>query len=225
MLKYGERRWRASVLAEGVETIPAFIDDTTDDYSQMIENIQREDLNIMEIAGWINTKIQNGEKGKHIAKRLGKTESYVSLHKKIIHLPEPVMALYASGVTQSARALADLKQAYEVDAVEVVRLCERVSKAGGITQEDLKIAIAISKGQEIKKTDDEAGESTGSAKAKSPSAKNLICLVRVKIIDSDREGVLIINRPSEDGKAWVTIEGEDTLISASTLNITSIEVI
>ena len=48
----GERRWRASKLA-GKETIPAIVKDYTASKKKqvaLIENIQREDLNVMEVA-------------------------------------------------------------------------------------------------------------------------------------------------------------------------------
>src|SRR5699024_1581806 len=52
----GERRWRASRLA-GLETVPVFIreaDDRTLHEMALVENIQREDLNAMEIAISLN---------------------------------------------------------------------------------------------------------------------------------------------------------------------------
>ena len=48
----GERRWRASQLA-GIETLPAYIRDVDDENLHamaLVENIQREDLNAIEIA-------------------------------------------------------------------------------------------------------------------------------------------------------------------------------
>ena len=52
MIVMGERRYRASVLA-GVEKIPAIVEDFTDEQVEelaLLENLQREDLNIIEEA-------------------------------------------------------------------------------------------------------------------------------------------------------------------------------
>ncbi|MBL4571562.1 MAG: ParB/RepB/Spo0J family partition protein [Gammaproteobacteria bacterium] len=225
-IKYGERRWRASGIAQGVTTIPAFIDDTTDDYSQMIENIQREDLSAMEIAGWISAKLQNGEKGQDIAKRLGKHKTFVSLYKQIVDLPEAIMSLYSSGVTQSARALVDIKRAYEVNALETIKFCERVKLAGGITQSDLKEVNLIARPDlKDEKDQEEKGGLDDQGPAAKPRQKNLISIVRVKVGRSNQKGVLVINKPSDNEKVWVSVEGVESLYEASTLTITSVEIL
>jgi ParB/RepB/Spo0J family partition protein len=46
---FGARRFRATLWAK-VEAIPAFIDDSVDDYDQVAENLQREGLSPMEYA-------------------------------------------------------------------------------------------------------------------------------------------------------------------------------
>ena len=74
----GERRWRACKRA-GLSTIPAYIK-TADDEQIMemalIENIQREDLNAIEIALAYHRLLQNSDmKQEDLAKRVGKTRS------------------------------------------------------------------------------------------------------------------------------------------------------
>jgi len=73
MIVMGERRYRASILA-GKKTIPAIIEELTDeevDDLALIENIQREDLNIIEEAHAYQRRLDKGLTVEVLAKRLG----------------------------------------------------------------------------------------------------------------------------------------------------------
>jgi len=69
MIVMGERRYRASILA-GMETIPAIVEDLTDeavDRLALIENLQREDLNIIEEARAFQRLLDKGETVESLA--------------------------------------------------------------------------------------------------------------------------------------------------------------
>ena len=92
----GARRYRASVAA-GKLTIPAYVEteeNRSDDFAQMIENIQRDDLKAIEIAGFIQRQVGKGLKEADIAKRLRKPRDYVTRHKAYLEMPEPIQAAY-----------------------------------------------------------------------------------------------------------------------------------
>ena len=89
----GERRWRACKRA-GLSTIPAYIK-TADDEQIMemalIENIQREDLNAIEIALAYHRLLQNSDmKQEDLAKRVGKTRSSISNYLRLLRLPAEI---------------------------------------------------------------------------------------------------------------------------------------
>ena len=89
----GERRWRASRLAEKV-TIPAIVR-TLDDQNRLelslIENVQREDLNAIETAtAYAKLKNQFNLATGEIAARVGKSESAVINTMRLLSLPEDV---------------------------------------------------------------------------------------------------------------------------------------
>ena len=89
----GERRWRACKRA-GLSTIPAYIK-TADDEQIMemalIENIQREDLNAIEIAPAYHRLLQNSDmKQEDLAKRVGKTRSSISNYLRLLRLPAEI---------------------------------------------------------------------------------------------------------------------------------------
>ncbi|MBO7661039.1 MAG: ParB/RepB/Spo0J family partition protein [Bacteroidaceae bacterium] len=109
----GERRWRASQLAH-LSTIPAYIR-TADDENVMemalIENIQRQDLNSVEIAlAYQHLIDQYGLTQEKLSERVGKKRATVANFLRLLKLPAPVqVALQNHEIdTGHARALLEL---------------------------------------------------------------------------------------------------------------------
>ena len=93
----GERRWRASQIA-GLTTIPAYVR-TVDDENMMemalIENIQREDLNSLEIAlAYQHLMEQYSMTQDKLSERVGKNRATISNYLRLLKLPATIqMAL------------------------------------------------------------------------------------------------------------------------------------
>ena len=109
----GERRWRASQMA-GLEAIPAYIR-TADDESVMelalVENIQREDLNAIEIAlAYEHLAATSGMTQEKISERVGKSRTAVTNYMRLLKLPAQIqMALKDREIDMGhARALLSL---------------------------------------------------------------------------------------------------------------------
>ena len=109
----GERRWRASQMA-GLATIPAYIR-TINDESVMelalVENIQREDLNPIDIAlAYAHLMEQEGMTQEKVADRVGKSRVAVANQLRLLKLPAQVqMALQKRSIDMGhARALLSL---------------------------------------------------------------------------------------------------------------------
>lgn len=109
----GERRWRASKLA-GMTTVPVVIKETTARgmlEMAIVENVQREDLNPIERAQAFQRLIEEfGLPLGEIAKRIGKSESYVSNTMRLMALPDAIKdGLISGAITEGhARAIAGL---------------------------------------------------------------------------------------------------------------------
>ena len=107
----GERRWRASEKA-GLEAIPAYIrevDDTTLHAMALVENIQREDLNAIEISLGMQRLVEEcGLTQEALAERLGKKRSTVANYLRLLNLPEEVQLAIKGGIIsmRHAKALA-----------------------------------------------------------------------------------------------------------------------
>lgn len=93
MIIAGERRFRAAQRA-GLESIPAYIRKVSDDAVMemaLIENIQREDLNAIEIAlAYQQLQSHNGITQEELAQRVGKSRATVANFMRLLRLPAEV---------------------------------------------------------------------------------------------------------------------------------------
>jgi len=89
-LVVGERRWRAS-RAAGRETIPAVIADVdSEDRLEiaLVENVQRHDLNPMELAHAFAALAEAGMTQEEIGNRVGLDRSTIANHLRLLDLPK-----------------------------------------------------------------------------------------------------------------------------------------
>jgi ParB family transcriptional regulator, chromosome partitioning protein len=89
----GERRFRASKLA-GLKTIPAYIKTAADEQVMemaLIENIQREDLNAIEIALTFYRLIEDYKlTQERLSERVGKKRATISNYLRLLRLPAEI---------------------------------------------------------------------------------------------------------------------------------------
>jgi len=89
----GERRWRAARMA-GLQRVPAYIRTATDaEITEMalIENIQREDLNAIEVALTFRKLIdQYNLTQDRLSERVGKKRATIANHLRLLRLPAEV---------------------------------------------------------------------------------------------------------------------------------------
>ncbi|MCS6954029.1 MAG: ParB/RepB/Spo0J family partition protein [Bryobacterales bacterium] len=94
----GERRWRAAKIA-GLDTVPVLVEDVSDDRLievALIENIQREDLNPIEVATALQRLIrEHGLSHDEVARRTGKDRSTVTNLLRLLKLPHDVQQMLA----------------------------------------------------------------------------------------------------------------------------------
>ncbi|GAA3006029.1 ParB/RepB/Spo0J family partition protein [Prevotella corporis] len=109
----GERRWRASQLA-GLTAIPAYIRTIKDENVMelaLVENIQREDLNAIEIAlAYEHLLEKSGMTQEKVAERVSKSRAAIANYLRLLKLPAQVqMALQKKEIDMGhARALLSL---------------------------------------------------------------------------------------------------------------------
>ena len=135
----GERRWRACQLngMHEVDCVIKDLDETSVLEAALIENIQREDLNVIEEAnaykGLINIKNINNES---LAKLIGKSPSHVSNTLRLLELDKKIQEMVISGDLSMghARALIGVPDAIN-KANEIVEKKLSVRQTEKITSE------------------------------------------------------------------------------------------
>ncbi|MEI2657213.1 MAG: ParB/RepB/Spo0J family partition protein [Nitrosomonas sp.] len=119
IINHGARRYRASINA-GLTKIPAFIDTDYSEADQVIENLQRDDLTSREIADFIGRQLAGGKTKSEIARLIGKTNPYITMHAALLDLPDPLGEVYRTGRCTDVTALYDLTRLYKANKEEVI---------------------------------------------------------------------------------------------------------
>ena len=146
----GERRYRASILA-GLKTIPAYIRTADDEIVMemaLIENIQREDLNSLEIALAYQHLIEQYElTQERLSERIGKKRTTIANYLRLLKLPAPIqVALKNKEIDMGhARALLTLE-----DPKNQIRIFNETVAQGYSVRKVEEIVKALANGESIK---------------------------------------------------------------------------
>ncbi len=125
----GERRWRAAQRAD-LKTLPAYIREADDESLHamaLVENIQRQDLNAIEIALGMQRLIDECHLTQDaLSERVGKKRSSVSNYLRLLKLPDEVQLALKEGLISMGHA----KAIAGAPAEEQLRLLKRCIKKG-----------------------------------------------------------------------------------------------
>ncbi|SHJ86089.1 chromosome partitioning protein, ParB family [Shimia gijangensis] len=138
----GERRWRASQMAQ-LHELPVVVreyNDTEVLEIAIIENIQRADLNpVEEAAGYRSLMDKFGHTQERLSEALGKSRSHIANLMRLLSLPEDVLSMLKCGdlTAGHARALITLDNPSE--------LAKKVVKSGLSVRQTEALAKAVSK--------------------------------------------------------------------------------
>lgn len=145
----GERRWRASQLA-GLKAIPAYIRTIKDENVMemaLVENIQREDLNAIEIALAYEHLLEgSGMTQEKVSERIGKSRTAITNYLRLLKLPAQVqMALQKKEIDMGhARALLAL----DSPALQI-KLFKEILKNGYSVRKVEELVQALKNGDDI----------------------------------------------------------------------------
>ena len=163
----GERRWRASQMA-GLKAIPAYIRTIKDENVMemaLVENIQREDLNAIEIAlAYEHLLETTGLTQEKVSERVGKSRAAVANYLRLLKLPAQVqMALQNKEIDMGhARALL----AVNSPSLQI-KLFKEIVKNGYSVRKVEELAQMLKNGEEL-----EAGKKKIAPKAQMPEEFN-----------------------------------------------------
>lgn len=146
MIISGERRWRASQMV-GLETLPAYIREADDESLHamaLVENIQRQDLNAIEIALGMQRLIDEcGLTQEAMAEKVGKKRSTVSNYMRLLSLPAEVQLALKEGVITMGHA----KAIAGIPAESQLRALRRCIKKGLSVRQAEELARKLSQAE------------------------------------------------------------------------------
>lgn len=202
----GERRYRAAKLA-GLATVPAYIRTASDsELTEMalIENIQREDLNAIEIALTFRKLIdQYNLTQERLSERIGKKRATVANFLRLLRLPAEVqLGLQNRKVDMGhARALLSLD-----NPTDQLKLYNRIVKEG----------LSVRKVEEIAKSLREQTPDTVAKPTPAPASKDYEIL-RKHLSSRFSTDVQFTCNNSGKGKISFTFKNEDELARLITI--------
>lgn len=123
----GERRWRAAQRAD-LRTLPAYIREVDDENLHamaLVENIQRQDLNAIEIALGMQRLIEECHLTQDaLSEKVGKKRSTVSNYMRLLKLPNEVQLALKEGLISMGHAKA-IAGAPEEEQLRLLKRCVR----------------------------------------------------------------------------------------------------
>ena len=201
----GERRWRASSLA-GLATIPDYIR-TADDEKMMqmalVENIQREDLNAIEIALAYQSLIERYNLTQdQLSEKVGKNRATIANYLRLLKLPAPVqMALQNRELDQGhARALLGLDH----PSLQI-KLFNEIREKGYSVRQVEEMVKALNNGETVQ---------SGRHKLKGKKAVRLpeeYDMLRTRLSDFFKTKVQMTCSPQGKGKISIPFASEEEL--------------
>ncbi len=188
----GERRWRAAKLA-GWSHIPAEIRDYSDQQMQieaLVENDDREDLNPLDRARAYQKILDvRGITPAELEQVVGRSQSFVSNHLRLLKLPKPWQDRVASGeisLTHAREVMPFTKHPKLLAELE-----KRIKQMDGF-------AMSASRFQEM--IEEEVSYLTEDINQKIYAQNTCTKIPPPKLTDEQREQLAIIELPSPDGK-------------------------
>ena len=153
----GERRFRAATLI-GLKEVPVSILEVGDEDALiigLIENLQREDLNVIDAAWGVQRLIQEFNfSHEQAAQAVGRSRSAVSNLIRLLSLPEEIQTYLKNGELDMGHARALLP----LEKVEQIKLAEEIIKKGLSVRQVEALVEKIKKQKEEPETPAEEGE-------------------------------------------------------------------
>lgn len=192
-LVMGERRLRAARLA-GVAKVPAIVKEVKDVDSlrlALVENIQREDLNVIEVAYAYRALVASfGLTQSDLAKLVGRDRSSVANTLRLLNLPEEVRQMIVDGQITGGHARALLALPTQKDQLALAR---RI----------------VGKNLSVRQAEEEAGLSAARKKSAVSSENQKEKPAHITFLEnaiSNHLGTRVVIEEKRGGKGKITIE-------------------
>ena len=199
----GERRWRASQIA-GLTAIPAYIRTVEDENVMelaLVENIQREDLNAIEIAlAYEHLAETTGMTQEKISERVGKSRTAVTNYMRLLKLPAQIQMALKNHVIEMGHARALLS----IDSPSMqLKLFNEVKKNQYSVRKVEEMVQLMKNGQDVL--------SAKKSVAPKPQMPDEFNLLRRRLSDLFQVKVQMTCSPKGKGKISIPFSSEEEL--------------
>ncbi len=199
----GERRWRASQLA-GLTKIPAYIVSVEDQNAMemaLVENIQREDLNAIEIAlAYQHLAEETGMTQAKISERVGKSRAAVTNYMRLLKLPAQVQIALKNHEIEMGHARALLA----IDSPsQQIKLFKEVQQQHLSVRKVEELVQALKSGEDVK-----TARGKVAAKSQLPEEFNVL---KSRLAQFFQTKVQMTCSPKGKGKISIQFDNEEQL--------------
>ena len=152
----GERRFRASKIA-GLTKVPAIVATFTDKQMMelsIIENIQREELNVIEEAKAYDSLCNNlGLSQEQIGQRVGKSRSYIANIMRLLNLPRVIQDYVINGVL----TMGQVKPLINLSESEAIKIANDAIELG-YTSRQIEALANLAHGRQLNRSKSKAAK-------------------------------------------------------------------
>ncbi len=199
----GERRWRASQIA-GLKALPAYIRTIKDENVMemaLIENIQREDLNPIEIAlAYEHLLTNSGMTQENMSERVGKSRAAIANYLRLLNLPAKVQLALRSKEIDMGHARALLA----IDSPSLqVKLFKEIQKNGYSVRKVEEMVKQLKNGEDVV-----SGNKKITARQRLPEE---VMKVRQQLSDYFKTNVQMTCSSNGKGKISIPFADEDDM--------------
>ena len=199
----GERRWHASQLA-GLTKIPAYIVSVEDQNAMemaLVENIQREDLNAIEIAlAYQHLAEETGMTQAKISERVGKSRAAVTNYMRLLKLPAQVQIALKNHEIEMGHARALLA----IDSPsQQIKLFKEVQQQHLSVRKVEELVQALKSGEDVK-----TARGKVAAKSQLPEEFNVL---KNRLAQFFQTKVQMTCSPKGKGKISIQFDNEEQL--------------
>ncbi len=196
----GERRWRASKLA-GLDFVPAYTRVANDEgmlEMALVENIQRQDLNPIEIALSFQRLIDEaGLTTEQVAGKAGKDRTTVVNYLRLLKLPPLIQA----AIREEKISMGHARAIINVEAVDLQLKIFKDIMAGNLSVRMAENMVRQGKGRKRRKAENKPVQSL------SPEYRN----IQDRLSGTYETKVHLVNRPDGSGHIQISYYSTDDL--------------
>ena len=210
-IQKGERRWRGAMSNPNVTHLDCIIRSEGDILGQITENIQREDLDPIELSeAFHEAKSQYGFNNRQLAQKLSKPEAYISKYLSVIKAPAFVLDAYEKGVIGDVESINELRKAAEIDNEKTQAL---LSSSENVSREE---AVRFKKKLSFVREEPVKADKEQVSPLKSSPKQNV---TKILVQVDDRQGLVFASGKYSDKLTILFDDGELEQVTAGDVRL------